>query len=75
MTFSAYDGETAGIFDLLGQLDVGTTARHIGGDCDHSLLTGMSNNLSLLLMELGIEHIMGYMTHSEHSAQKFGYFH
>ena len=75
MTLGTDNSKTSGSLYLGRKLDVGTTARHIGGDCDHSLLTCMSNNLSLLLMELGIEHIMGYMTHSEHSAQKFGYFH
>ncbi len=37
------------------ELDIGTAARHVSGDCNSARRSGLGDNLGLLLMELGVE--------------------
>ncbi len=75
MTLGAYDGKTACCLNLIGQLDVGTTASHVGGDghCSQSIgaLSGKCHDVSLLLVELGVKHLMRNLAHAEHLRQHF----
>ena len=88
MTFCADDGQTTGSLDLRRQLDIGTTTCHVGGDGDGTLavgrLTSQSHNVSLLLVQLGIQHLMGDAftlaslwvdIHVKHTAQQLRDFH
>ena len=74
MTLGTDDGETSGLLDLGSELDVRTTARHVGGDCHHALLACVGHDFGLLLMELGVEDIVGDMAHGKHAAQELGDF-
>ena len=67
MALGADDGQTAGLLNLGGELDVGASARHIGGDGDSALLAGLSHDVSLLLVELRIQHLMRNLAQLEHS--------
>ena len=57
--------------DLVGKLDVRTTSRHVGGNGNGALLSGMSDYLRLLGMLLGIEHLVLDTSHLEHAAEQF----
>ena len=89
VTFGADDGQSAGGLHLGRQFDVGTTAGHVGGDGHgtHSvlvLLSGQGHDVGLLLVQFGVQHLVGYAfvlaglrvyIHVEHSRQQFGDFH
>ncbi len=71
----ADDGQTAQGAHLVGELDVGASARHIGGDGHRALLSGVRHDLGLTGVLLGVEHLMGNAAHLEHPAQQFGDLH
>ncbi len=75
MTFRSDDGETSRLLHLGRKLDIGTTSRHIGGYGHGTLLSGLSHNVGLLLMELRVEYLMRNLTELEHLGEKFGNFH
>ena len=43
---------------LVIQLDIRTTARHVGGDGDRAVHAGVRHDLRFQLMELGVQHLM-----------------
>ena len=75
MALGTNDGKTACCLHLWGELDISTTTCHVGGDGDSTLAVGRASclgyDLSLLLVELGIEHIVRNIAHLEHLAQQF----
>ena len=58
MALSADDLETPELGNAFTQLDIGTTAGHVGGDGNCPHLTCFGNDLGLEFMELGIEDVM-----------------
>ena len=73
MTLGTDDGETAGLFHFRRQLDIRTTTRHVRRDGHNSCSTGLRYDLRLLLVELGVEDIMRYLTQTKHLAEQLGY--
>ena len=71
MTLCTNDGQTTGSLHLVGEFDIGTTASHIGGDGDGTqsvgALSGVGHDISLLLVELGVEHLVWDMSEVEHT--------
>ncbi len=45
-------------FQVTAQHDVGTAPGHIGGDGNHARTTGLGDNLRLLLMVFGVQHLV-----------------
>ena len=74
MSFGADDGETSGSLHLWRELDVGTTTCHVGGYGDGSksvgALSGKGNDIRLLLVQLGVEHLTRYFSHVEHALEE-----
>ena len=73
------DGGACGGELLLGQLvgvateqDVGTTASHVGGDCDGALAAGLGHDLSLTLVELGVQDLVVDAALVEHAGKLLG---
>ncbi|MPM84606.1 hypothetical protein SDC9_131679 [bioreactor metagenome] len=66
--------QSAHIHHAGAQLDVGTTARHVGGHRDRAFLTGPGHDLGLVLMVFGVEHVVRNVNPFEHAAQNFGIF-
>ena len=73
MTLRTNNGETAGLFHFGRQLDIRTTTGHVRCDGHNSCATGLGNDLRLLLVELGVEDIMRYLTQTKHLAEQLGY--
>ena len=67
MTLRADDSQTAGSLNLGSQLDIRTASGHVGsnryGAQTVHAAAGFLDNVCFLLMELGIEHLMGNFTH------------
>ena len=83
MTLCTDDRQSTGLFDLRRQLDIRTTTSHVGGDGHGTLtigaLTSQCHDVGLLLVQLGIQHLMGdtltsarlrVHIHIEHTAQQ-----
>ena len=70
MTFTAQYGQTTQRARFLAQLDIGTTAGHIGRDRHRADLSGLRDDLSLSRMVLRIQHLMRDMHLSEHAADQ-----
>ena len=75
MALSTNDGKTSGLLGLWGQLDISTTARHVSGYGHSAWAACLSHNLSLLLVQLGVEHVMLNLTHVKHLAKELRYLH
>src|SRR5665647_1219940 len=75
MSFGSNDGQTTQRTSFRRKLDVGTTTSHVGSNGYHSQLTRFGNNISLALMEFGIQNLVLNTTHLQHSAQQFRDFH
>ena len=58
MTLSTDNLKSACLSCRFIKLDIRTTSRHVGCDCNSTVLTCLRNYLSLHLVELGIEDIM-----------------
>ena len=71
VAFGADDGQTASGLDLIGEFDVRTTARHVGGDGHGAGLTGFSHDFSLALVELGVQHLVLDVPDVEHAREQF----
>ena len=73
MALGTDDGKTAGGFHLGRQLDIGTTTCHVGGDGHDTLavngLTGLGNDVGLLLVQLSVQHVVGDVAQVKHAAQ------
>src|SRR5699024_11967364 len=54
LTLRTDDLQTAGLSRHIVQLDIRTTARHVGGDGNGARLSGLSDDLRLQFMELEI---------------------
>src|SRR5665648_628950 len=74
MALSAYDCKPSGSLHLGSKLYVGAPSCHIGGYGDGACLSGLKDNISLPLVQLGIQNIMLQALHLEHPAQQLGYF-
>ncbi len=74
MAFCADDCQTSCLFYFGGQLDVGASSGHIGGDGNGSGTSGKCHYLSFLLVEFGVEHLALYVAHVEHAFEQFGDF-
>ena len=70
MALRTDNGKTACLLHLGGELDVGTTTCHVGGNGNHALASCLSHDFSLALVQLGIEHIVRNVTHGEHTAEQ-----
>ena len=68
MTFCTNDLQTAQILGFLIQLNIGTTACHVGSNSNGTMNTCIRNDLSLQLMELGIQDFMRNALFSQHLA-------
>ena len=91
VTLGTNNGQTAGSLYLGSKLDIGTTTGHIGGNgnsTQHTLLrlsvhhngckcagTSLSNNVRLLLVQLGVQYLMRNLAHLKHLAQHLGNLH
>ena len=71
MTFRADDGKTSRLLDFGRELDIRTTARHVGGDGHGALLTGLGHNRSLLLVQLGVQYLVLDLAQLQHLGQQF----
>ena len=71
MTLRTDDGQTACRLHLRRKLDIGTTTSHVGGDGYSTLtvdaLSGIGHDIGLLLVQLGVQHLMGDMTQVQHT--------
>ena len=68
MALGAQNSQTASFTHLRRQLDVGTTAGHVGGNGNGACLTSLGHNLGLTLVLLGVQHVMLDAAHFQHSA-------
>jgi len=59
MKFGEDDVEAAGLDHLRIELDVGATPRHVGGYRDTAGLAGRRDDVGLLLVLPGVEHLVG----------------
>ena len=84
MALGTDDGKTACLLDFRRKLDVRTTTSHVGGNGDGTQsvgrLTSQCHDVCLLLVELGIQHLVGNTLalarlgvdiHIEHTAEQF----
>ena len=72
MTLCTDDFQTAGLSCHIVQLDIGTTACHVGCNRNSTCLTSLCNDLSLKLMELRIQYIVLDTFTTKHSAEELG---
>ena len=69
MTLRTDDLKAAQCLGFLVQLNIRTTARHVGGNGNRAVDTCVCYDFSLQLMELGIQYFMGNSLFSQHLAQ------
>ena len=74
VTGCADDGKTAGLLHLRRELDIGTTACHVGGDGHVAGETGVGNDFGLAGVLLGVEDIGLDASHTHHAGKEFGGF-
>ena len=74
MALRTDDLQSSGFPRIIIQLDICTTARHVGSNGHRSVYTCISYDFRFLLMILGIEHVMLDSLSLEHSAQELRYF-
>ena len=72
MALGTDDLQTSGGSGLLVQLDIRTTAGHVGGNGHRSCGTCLGHDLRLQLMELGVQHLVLYALPAQHIAEKLG---
>ena len=70
MPFGADDGQTARGLHLGRELDVGTAARHVGGDRNLSRTARFGHDLRFELVLLGVEDVVLDAAQLEHAAQQ-----
>ena len=79
MALGTDDGKTASLLNGGRQLDIGTTTCHVGRDGYNTLavdrLTSLSDDVGLLLVQLGVEDVVGDVAQVEHAAQHLTDFH
>ena len=72
MTLCTDDLQTTGFSCHIVQLDISTTASHVGCDRNSTSLTSLCNDLSLKLMEFRIQYIVLNTLTAKHSAEELG---
>ena len=72
MALRTDDLKAAQFLGFLIQLNIRTTARHIGGNGHGSVDTGICYDLSLQFMELGVQHLMLDAALVQHLAKQLG---
>ena len=74
MTLSTNDGKTSSLLDLRSKLDVSTATSHIRSNRHRAqtahTATSLLDDISLLLVQLGIKHLMRNLTHLQHTRQQ-----
>ena len=70
MTFRADDGKTAGLLHAWAELDIGTTTRHVGGDCHSTRKAGVFDDLSFFEVQLSVQHVVFDVFTRQHAAQQ-----
>ena len=70
MALGADDRKTAGRLHFGRQLDVGTAARHVGGDGHLSRTAGFGHDLRFQLVLLGVQDVVFDPAQFEHTAQQ-----
>ena len=75
MAFRTDDGQSSCGLDLIGQLDVGSPTRHVGGDGHGARLSGAGHDLSLGLVALRVEDLVLDFPNVQHPAQQFADLH
>ena len=58
MALGADNLKSSGSPGIVVQLDIRTTARHVGGNGNRAVNTGVGNDFRLQFMELGVQHLM-----------------
>ena len=74
MPLRADDFEAARRFCFIVQLDIRTTACHVGGNRHRSVHAGIRHDLRLQFMEFGVQHFMRDAFFPEKAAEFFGSF-
>ena len=72
MALGTYDGKTSRSFYLVGELDIGTTACHVGGYGYSTFTARFGYNVRLLLVELGIQYVVLYLAYCKHTTEELG---
>ena len=70
----AAQGVLGQILGVAAQHDIGAAARHVGGNGDRPGLTGLCDDLRLLFVVLGVQHLVGNAAGLQHLAEHFGFF-
>ena len=71
MTLRTDNGKTTRLFHLGSELNVGTTTCHVGSNGNSAFAPCLSHNVSLSLVQFGVEHVVFDLTQREHSAKQF----
>ena len=75
MALCTNDCKTSCLLGLWGQLNISTTACHVGGNGHCAWTACLSHNLSLLLVQFGVKYVMLNLTHIQHLAKQLRYLH
>ena len=69
MSLCTDDPESSELCNTLAELDISTTSCHVSRDGYRILLSSVCNYLSLKLVELGIEHLVRYLSLGQHMTE------
>ena len=69
VALSSDNGETTCGLGLGGQLDVGSAAGHVGGDGHGSGTPGFGDDVGLLLVQLGVQHLVRNLADVQRTAK------
>ena len=75
MALRTYDGQSASLLRLGGQLNVCSSTRHVGGNSHCGGKACLGHNLGFTLVLLGVQHVVLNLPYVEHPAQNLGDFH
>ena len=75
VAFGGDDVQAAEFGDAAAEFDVGAAAGHVGGDGDFSFAAGHGDDLGLLGVADGVEHLMLKAEGGQHLAEFFGVLH
>ena len=71
MTLRTNNGKTTRLFHLGSELNIGTTTSHVGSNGNGAFAPCLRHNVSLSLVQFGVEHVVFDLTQREHSAKQF----
>ena len=74
MPLRAHNGESPRVLDFLGQLDVGASAGHVGGDGHRAGLARLRDHFRLALVHLRVQDLVLDAAHAKHLRQQFADF-